>query len=297
MDPLIGEFLSFLSAEAGLARSTCTAYRRDLSRFHDFLGRRGAPSLAIQDAEPILAFLVERQQHGEAEALLARRLAALRSFYRYLLEAGRIARDVRPSGASPRQWSRLPKVLNPHHVAALLADPGDAGPRALRDQALLEMLYATGCRVSELAGLTLDRLHLESEFIRYLGKGQKERIVPVGPQARRALVRYLEEGRPALQGQRRPSAAVFLSRRGRPLDRTRIWRIVKQRAGAAGLKWSAVTPHALRHSFATHMLENGADLRVVQELLGHASISTTEIYTHVDRRRMREAHARFHPRA
>ncbi|MFH0944053.1 MAG: site-specific tyrosine recombinase XerD [Planctomycetota bacterium] len=296
-DDLVAEFLSYLSAEIGLAPSTIKAYGGDLRKYEQSLLEGGTPDLRIQNTEPILAFLIREQKAGAAEAMLARRLAAIRSFYRYLLETGRVLKDVRPIGSAPRQWSRLPAVLNPSSVTRLLAVRSEDRPAALRDRALLEVLYATGCRVSELCGLTMNRLHLESGFVRCLGKGRKERIIPIGSSGRRAVEEYLERGRPAFERNRPPTDAVFLSRTGRPLDRTRVWRIVKECATLAGLPTRGVTPHTLRHSFATHMLENGADLRVVQELLGHASVATTEIYTHVDRRRMREAHRKFHPRS
>lgn len=294
---LIAEFLTYLSAEIGLASSTLKAYGHDLRLYSDHLKETGKPCLLIRNAEPILDFLVRSKGRGAAEALLARRLAAIRSFYRYLLESGRIARDVRPSAGSPRKWNRLPKVLNPNAVELLLAARDGEAPMELRDRAMLELLYATGCRVSELCGLTHDRLHFESGFVRYLGKGDKERIVPIGSRTVESIRRYLTDGRPALARASVRTDHLFLSRTGRPIDRTNVWRIVKDCATRAGLPLKSVTVHTLRHSFATHMLENGADLRVVQELLGHASVSTTEIYTHVDRRRMREAHQRFHPRA
>ncbi len=297
MADLIGEFLAYLSAEVGLARSTIDAYERDLGLFRDFLAAQGHPSLIVSSPEPILLFLLGEKERGAAEAMLARRLAAIRVFCRYLLETGRASRDVRPSGASPRLWKRLPAVLDPEAVTRLLAAPQGTDPPALRDRAMLEVLYATGCRVSELCGLTLERLHLEAQFVRCLGKGAKERIVPLGRRGLEALEAYLRDGRPALARAARPTRALFLSRSGRPIERTRVWRIVKRSAALAGLPPAGVTPHSLRHSFATHLLENGADLRDVQELLGHASVATTEIYTHVDRRRLKEAHQRFHPRA
>ena len=296
-DDLIAEFLSYLSAEIGLAPSTIKAYDGDLRKYERSLKAGGTSDLRIQNSEPILIFLIQEQRKGAAESMLARRLAAIRSFYRYLLETGRVAKDVRPIGTAPRQWSRLPTVLNPDSVTRLLGSREGDRPAALRDRALLEVLYATGCRVSELTGLTLDRLHLDSGFVRCLGKGSKERIIPIGSSGQQALEEYLDRGRPEFARDRSPTDAVFLSRTGRPLDRTRVWRIVKECATLAGLPTRGVTPHTLRHSFATHMLENGADLRVVQELLGHASVATTEIYTHVDRRRMREAHRQFHPRS
>ncbi len=286
-----------LRAELGLAASTIDAYARDLKRYREHLAATGDSSLTIRNAAPILDFLAAEQSRGAAESTLARRLSAIRVFYRYLLETNRIPRDVRPSGGSPQRWKRLPKVLDPGFVDRLLDVRDDGSPIALRDRAMMEVLYAVGCRVSELCGLTLERLHLDAGYVRCLGKGSKERVVPIAASARAWLQRYLRDGRPVLARGGKPSSHVFLSRTGRPMDRIRVWHIVRREAARAGLAGSNVSPHVLRHCFATHLLENGADLRVVQELLGHASVATTEIYTHVDRRRLKEAHRRFHPRA
>lgn len=293
---VVPEFLTWLSAEAGLATSTIEAYGRDLRYFSDWMKARGRDTLIVQDSRPILDFLADRRRAGDVETTRARRLATLRVFYRYLLENGQIHRDVRPRGAAPKMWDRLPKVLDPGRVFRFLAAREGESTFALRDRAIVETLYATGCRVSELCGLTLRRLHLDDGFIRCLGKGSKERIIPIGKAGRAAVETWLKEGRPRFKKKDQPTEAVFLSRNGRPLDRTQVWRIVKAIAVAAGLPSAGVSPHTLRHSFATHLLENGADLRDVQELLGHASVQTTEIYTHVDRKRLKSAHAQFHPR-
>lgn len=297
MTDLIREFLTYCSAEAGLSPSTIEAYNRDLRRYEAYLSGTDHPSLIVRSARPLLDFLVAEREAGAAEATLARRLACLRMLYRYLLETGRVSRDVRPTGAAPTQWRRLPRVLDPEAVDRLLAAPDGDSPLAIRNRALLEVLYAVGCRVSEMCGLTHERLHLDSGYVRCLGKGNKERLIPIGRRGREAVERYLEDARPSLARNGPPTDRVFLTRRGRPLDRTQAWRVVKAAAATAGIPSLGVSPHTLRHSFATHMLEHGADLRVVQELLGHASVATTEIYTHVDRRRLLEAHQRFHPRA
>lgn len=297
MNGLIGEFLTHLSAEAGLSNSTIEAYGRDLGRYQEFLEQSDRPSLIVESTRPILDFLIAERESGSAEATLARRLACLRMFYRYLLETGRMTRDVRPTGYAPKQWRRLPRVLDPDAVDRLLAAPAGDSPLAVRNRALLEVLYAVGCRVSELCGLTHERIHLETGYVRCYGKGNKERIVPIGRRGREAVAKYLEESRPVLQKRGPKTDRTFLTRAGRPLDRTQVWRIVKAAATVAGLPLHGVSPHTLRHSFATHMLEHGADLRVVQELLGHASVATTEVYTHVDRRRLVEAHRKFHPRS
>ena len=296
MERAISDFLHYLSAEAGLAPSTIEAYGRDLERFGAFLRARGHRSMRLDSSQPILDFLAAEAREGAAETTRARRLASLRMFYRFLLESGEIEKDIRPSGAAPKRWLRLPKILDAGRLFRFLETREGDTPLALRDRAVLEVLYATGCRVSELTGLTLRRLHLDSGFLRCFGKGSKERIVPVGEHGADALRIWLERGRPQLVRKERPTDALFLSRTGRPLDRTQVWRIVKQAGREAGIPTEGLSPHTLRHSFATHLLENGADLRDVQELLGHASVATTEIYTHVDRKRLKDAHRRFHPR-
>lgn len=297
MDAPIEEFLTHLSAEAGLSNATIEAYERDLRRYREFLERAGHPSLIVSSPAPILDFLVSERESGASEATAARRLACLRMFYRYLLETGRTTRDVRPTGTAPRQWRRLPRVLDTEAVDRLLAAPAGDGPLAVRNRAILEVLYAVGCRVSELCSLTHDRVHLDAGYVRCLGKGSKERLVPIGRRGAEAVGRYLSEVRPVLAARGPRTDRTFLSRAGKPLDRTQVWRIVKAAATTAGLPLLGVSPHTLRHSFATHMLEHGADLRVVQELLGHASVATTEVYTHVDRRRLVDAHRKFHPRS
>lgn len=301
-DAALREFLTFVGAEAGLARSTVEAYRRDLERFFAFVTRAGHDPTALATTEPIVAFLHAEQQSGAAEATVARRLAAIRAFLRFRLETGRQARDVRPTGGAPRLWSRLPKSLEPEAIERLLAAPVALPPepesraRVLRDRALLEALYAAGCRVSELCGLTLDRVDLRARTLRVVGKGSKERLVPIGDVAADAIEQWLRLGRPTFAVRAKPTSAVFLTQRGKPIDRTRVWQIVKDVARRTGIEPASVSPHVFRHSFATHLLENGADLRVVQELLGHASVATTEVYTHVDRKRMKDQHRQFHPR-
>lgn len=290
-------FLLHLKAEAGLAPSTIVAYQRDLDRFADFLAQRGRRLEAVEHADEILEFLASDEQAGASEATLARRLAAIRVFYRYLLETRRIGTDVRPTAAAPKLWQRLPKSLNPSAIEAMLEHGEATNALQHRDRAILELMYASGCRASELCGLTLDRVHLEDAFVRCLGKGSKERIVPIGQRAIDAVERYLRVARPTLSTPAHPTAALFLTRTGRALDRIGLWRIVKQAARRAGIPERGVSPHVLRHSFAIHLLENGADLRAVQELLGHASIATTERYTLVDKSRLLEAHRDFHPRA
>jgi integrase/recombinase XerD len=293
---LLRGFLAHLGAERGLATATLEAYRRDLRRYFASLAAAHRDPLAAGE-DDIVAFLAGEARAGASEATQARRLAAVRSFYRHLLETRRIERDPRPKGGSPALWQRLPKMLNPSAIDALLAACDLGTPEGVRDRALLELLYASGCRVSEVCDLTLDRLHLEDGFARCRGKGGKERLVLIGAAAREALSRYLLSVRPSYAAATHPTTRIFLAKGGKPLDRVAVWARVKAAARAAGLPERGVSPHVLRHSFAVHLLENGADLRTVQELLGHASVATTERYTLLDRHRLLEAHRDFHPRA
>lgn len=286
-----------LAAECGLANASIEAYRRDLEKLRKWLETKSQRFEDVRDDGPLLEFLAAAHDEGASEATLARRLAAIRVFYRFLLETRRIDRDVRPSAVGPKMWLRLPKSLNPSAVAALLEAESGSDPTHVRDRAILEMLYATGCRVSELCSLTLDRVSVEDAFVRCFGKGNKERIVPLGARSIDALVAWLRIGRPAFSTPRVPTQALFLLASGRPIHRIAVWKVVKLAAKRAGLPARGISPHVLRHSFAIHLLENGADLRAVQELLGHASIATTERYTLVDKQRLLEAHREFHPRA
>ena len=283
-----------LGAEAASSPHTLDAYRRDLTRFGVHLHGLGVDLDEVGTHE-ILSFLAAEGARGLAPASLARAQAALRGFFRFLFSEGVV--EVDPAGELPgaRRSRPLPHLLSPEQVDRLLAAPDPSRRLGLRDRALLELLYATGARVSEAAGLTPADVLDEQRIVRCKGKRNKTRMVPLGRAAQAALSRYLAQERPLLAG--RPGAGpwLFLSRSGRRLGRERILRIVRDHALREGLP--PISPHVLRHSFATHLLERGADLRAVQELLGHADIGTTEIYTHVDRSRLRAAHERFHPRA
>jgi len=292
-DPLVAvieAFLLELRVERGLSPLTIAAYRRDLSQFAESIREgdwRG-------NAEPARRFLAGLRNAGRRGATLARKAAALRSFYAFALREGEATRDVATLLEAPRAGSYLPDVLARDQVEAILEAPFDDAI-GLRDGAILELLYASGLRVSELVGLDIDRLDLPNLQLRVIGKGNKERRVPMGEPARDRLHRYISGPREAWTGGG-PSEAVFVSRRGRRLGREAVWRIVHRWAEASGVG-ERVTPHTFRHSFATHLLEGGADLRVVQALLGHASISTTQLYTHLTGERLREVYARSHPRA
>jgi integrase/recombinase XerD len=287
-------FRHYLRSERGMADNTVIAYGHDLDRYATwFAGRpmRDFRSPTLGELADYLGFLRDEQL---SPASVARHLVALKVFYRFLkLEERADAATVELLG-SPALWERIPTILSPENVEKLLAAPMPADRFFLRDRALLETLYATGCRASEVVNLKVGDLYLDAMFCKAFGKGSKQRIVPLGSKAISALRVYMGEGRPALTAAA-PAEYVFLSRGAKRLDREVLWMIVKKYVRRAGLP-KKTSPHTLRHSFATHLLSNGADLRAVQEMLGHASIGTTQIYTHVDRNRLKELHKRFHPR-
>jgi len=288
-------FGHYIKAERGLAENTLLAYGRDLDRFSGWVASGGlsnylAPSL--RDLSHYLEFL---RAEGLASPSVARHLVALKMFYRFLRLEERTAAATVDLLSSPTLWERIPHVLSPDNVNKLLEAPLPLDRFFLRDRALLETLYATGSRASEVVGLKTADLHLDSGFCKCFGKGSKQRIVPLGKYATAALRAYLSELRPRLVQMAPDAANVFVTRGGKPLARETLWLLVKKYAKRAGLT-TKVSPHTLRHSFATHLLAGGADLRTVQELLGHASIQTTQIYTHVDRERLKAIHHKFHPR-
>lgn len=294
LNQLIERFLASLWAEAGLAENTLIAYRGDLERFSRFCDER---ELALPGLGPeeIQSFLIELREHDSlAISSISRRLTAVKLFCRYCFSQGHIARDLAALMEPPKKWQTLPHVLNQKQVEALLTMPDVDDPLALRDKAILELFYATGLRVSELVGLRLDDVKLDIGYLRCLGKGSKERVVPIGGQAAEAVQTYLSELRPLLVDGR-STDRVFVSRTGRGMDRTNCWRLVVKYARQMGVE-GKLSPHTLRHCFATHLLAGGADLRVVQEMLGHANVSTTQIYTHVDSSRLKSIHQKFHPR-
>jgi integrase/recombinase XerD len=294
-DP-VGPFLHYLMAECGVSPNTLAAYRSDIMRFVRWRKEHAPGPLKALDI-PVLAKYVESlNMRGLAPSSVARHLASLSTFFRFLVFEGRIPENVARLLVAPAVWDRLPTVLGPQAVARLLETPSADTRLGRRDRAALETLYATGCRASEVANLKPGDLDLKAGTARCVGKGDKQRIVPLGSRAREALAIYLTSDRPALVARRPQTAEVFVTRSGRPMSRVELWRIVKKHARAAGLPES-VSPHTLRHSFATHLLAGGADLRAVQEMLGHASIATTQIYTRVEISRLREVHRAFHPRS
>jgi integrase/recombinase XerD len=286
-------FLNYLQAECGLAANTLHAYQRDLRRFCAHLDDNGLVSLAHLTPVHIESFLRSMQQDGLAESSIGRALAAIRMFCRYLVLERVLTDDVSDSFDAPKKWRRLPTILADEGVRALLAAPqAPDDTHALRDRALLTLLYATGIRASEAATLSVEDINFNLGVARVMGKGSKERIVPVADEALTVLKTYLDDYRPFLQG---ISSALFLSRSGRPLGREDIYRIVRKYVRRAALRGN-ISPHTLRHCFATQMVANGADLRSVQDMLGHADIATTQVYTHLDVSRLKAVHKKFHPR-
>jgi integrase/recombinase XerD len=305
MQTLVEDFLQYLRHERGQAEHTQRTYAALLNKFVAWAGKQGLSDWKAVELRHLMSFL----QHERERALAnqpkdsPRRLssesvyleiAALRAFYRFAENEKLLPANIAEYLSLPRRWKRLPKALTGQEIESLLVPETPETPQSLCDQAVLELAYASGLRLSELRTVRLEQLHLEAGFINVVGKGNKERVVPVGRKAVAALERYLNAGRPRLVTARSP-AAVFLTRRGTPFAPVTLWLRIKQRVRRAGIARN-VTPHMLRHSFATHLLEHGADLRVIQELLGHASISTTEVYTHVTGQRLREVHRKYHPR-
>jgi integrase/recombinase XerD len=286
--------LNYIRVERGLAANSVAAYSRDLEKFSRFCQGRKL-TLARVGRQQVVDFLGSLYQQGLDSRSVARHLVTLRNFFRFLRQEDVIRREPTEHIESPRVWKRLPKFLTLEEVERLLAAPGGSTPVDLRDKAMLEVLYATGLRVSELVSLKVADVQLEAGYLRCLGKGNKERVVPLGKQATAAIEAYLRESRVKLAG-RSSSPFLFLSRRGQAMTRQNFWRLLRLRARAAGIR-ARLTPHALRHSFATHLLERGADLRSVQLLLGHSDISTTQIYTHVAQGRLRQIYRAHHPRA
>uniref|UniRef100_C6DZ72 Tyrosine recombinase XerD n=1 Tax=Geobacter sp. (strain M21) TaxID=443144 RepID=C6DZ72_GEOSM len=291
MDRYLDLFLNYLLVEKGAAANTVAAYSRDLNRYLLFLGEREPDGIRPID---VTGFLAKLKGEGIAPRSRARALSALRMLHRFLLREGYCELNPTAIVEAPKGVRKLPAVLSGREVEALLSSPHDTGAQELRDKAMLELLYATGLRVSELVGLKLGEVNLSAGYLMTIGKGDKERLVPIGESACRATGAYLQKARgELLKGKASP--LLFLSRLGGGMSRQAFWNIIKKRALQAGVR-ASISPHTLRHSFATHLLENGADLRSVQIMLGHADLSSTQIYTHVTRERMKKLHAEFHPR-
>jgi integrase/recombinase XerD len=293
---VIDAFLDHLRAERRLADHTIESYARDLTA----LGRYAAGAnrrLDALDRHSLEAFVRQQMASGLSPRSVARSIAAIRGYYRFLVLDRRLEHNPADDLTPPRAWPALPKFLSIEEVDRLIAQPDVSTPLGLRDRAMIELLYATGMRVSELIGVRPDDLHLREQYVTCIGKGSKERLIPIGEQAAQWVERYIRDARPALvKEKRRHPARVFLNVRGGPLSRVGFWKILKAHGRGAGLP-RGLSPHVVRHSFATHLLERGADLRAIQTMLGHADVSTTQIYTHVLEARLRAVYDRFHPRS
>jgi integrase/recombinase XerD len=291
-DGWFARYLDYLTVEKGLAPNTIEAYHADLARLAESLGRR---RLEQAKREDLIRLMRKMRLAGRSPRSVARWVVAIRGFFTYLIAQGQLDEDPAAHIDAPKAWKTLPKVLDSTDVDALMSAPDRSHPRGRRDAAMLELLYATGLRVSELLRLRLGDIHLDAGYLRCWGKGSKERVVPLGSQADAAVQQYLAGGRPVLlQGKR--SDFLFVNRQGGALSRQGFWKRLKRYGIQAGIA-QPLSPHVLRHSFATHLLENGADLRAVQLMLGHSDISTTQIYTHVNRERLKRLYKDFHPRA
>lgn len=294
MKEQIKEFLDYLSIERGLSKNTLESYGRDLEKYAAYFKKHGIQNPDGIKRQDIQNFLMTLKDSKLNASSIARNLVAIKVFHRYLTTQRYIKEDVTSVLETPKLWKTLPDVLDLSEVEAILEKPNTLKKQGLRDRAALELMYATGMRVSELVNLKVNDVHLDVGFVRCIGKGQKERIIPVGRKAKEALQKYLAKARPKFL-KKGESNALFLTRLGKPMSRQSFWLVIKRYVREAHIK-KRVTPHTFRHSFATHLLQRGADLRVVQELLGHTNISTTQIYTHIDKARLKQIHRKFHPR-
>ena len=292
---ILDEFLNYLALERRLSINTLDAYSRDLGRYLDFISQHGFEDLGSIAPEGVRLFLLKLKEEGLSARSIARALSAVRGLYRFALAQGRIEKNPLEGLPTPKVGRKLPEPLSQDEVERLLAAPDDRTPKGMRDKAMLELLYASGLRVSELISLEVHQLHLDGGYILVLGKGSKERLVPMTQVACQALKRYMKEARGRLT-RGRPSPYLFVNNRGGRMSRVNFWKILRRLALKAGIP-KDISPHTLRHSFASHLLEGGADLRSVQILLGHSDISTTQVYTHVKRESLKRVYERYHPRA
>lgn len=295
MQTLVDRFLDYIQLERGLSANTRAAYENDLRQFVRFLEAEKVSTFNSVSRKQILDFLMARKEGGLSSSSISRMFVSIKVFFRYLNEESFLGRNVTDAMDSPRLWKVLPATLSFKEVDRLLAAPSEDTPFAVRDKALLEMFYATGLRVSELCDLTLDDLNFDASYLRCTGKGQKERVVPFSETAGKCMDRYQREARPVFA--KDPlDRSLILTRRGKKFSRKTVWKLVRSYARKAGIT-KRISPHTLRHSFASHLLQNGAPLRVIQEMLGHADIATTQIYTHVDQSRLKSIHEKYHPRS
>ncbi|MCF6150163.1 MAG: site-specific tyrosine recombinase XerD [Candidatus Kuenenia sp.] len=294
MEELIDSFINYLLVECGSARNTIHSYQSDLQLFLKFLLSKNIHDFGDIRPNVITSFIISEKQRGQSINSINRAIVSVRMFYKFLILEGKLQKNPLVSLNNPKLWKKLPDVLPIHKIEDLLSAADTETKLGIRNKAILELLYATGARVSEVATISLDGINLEYGYIKCKGKGSKERIVPLGGKASLAIQEYLNTVRPKIKNSQ-SNRNLFLSKNGRPLRREDIWFVVKNCALKAGIAEN-ISPHKLRHSFATHLLENGADLRSVQEMLGHVNISTTQIYTHVNKQHLKTIHQRFHPR-
>ncbi|MFH1678761.1 MAG: site-specific tyrosine recombinase XerD [Candidatus Omnitrophota bacterium] len=295
MEELIDIFLNYLSVERGLSKNTIISYRQDLRSFIGYLkGREHINSLERADRSQITNFMLWLKEKGLNANSIVRKVAAIKTFYRFLVREKILKQDPTSLLESPKLWRKIPQTLSLQEIEVLISQPNLRKMAGLRDGAIIEVLYATGMRVSELAQLNLEDINMDVGFVRCLGKGNKERIIPLGKKAILSLKRYIEKGRPYFL-KNRSTNVLFLTRIHKGISRQSIWKLIKKYARQAKIK-KEIRPHTLRHTFATHLLERGADLRSVQEMLGHSDISTTQVYTHINKDRLKMIHKQFHPR-
>ena len=295
MKEFIDDFMNYLSVERGLAQNTLSAYRRDLDKYTGYLFQKGIKTSAQVNRGHVSDFMFDLKKHDMSATTICRNLAAVKMFHRFLVRENLAKEDPTTLTDTPKLWKRIPSVLTQAEIESMILSASGKKVQQIRDQAILEIFYASGLRVSELSDLKTTSINNEVGFVRAVGKGSKERIIPLGKKAREALERYLLRARPRLL-KNRTNDVLFLSRLGKKISRQSLWAVIKFYARKANIK-KTIKPHTLRHTFATHLLEHGADLRSVQEMLGHADISTTQIYTHVDKERLKSVHKQFHPRS
>lgn len=293
----LDDYLVYLKIEKGLALNTVESYQRDLKHYIAYLNCQDIREWRHVDRYVLLSFFSEERKSDKSDNTLVRQFSSLRKFHQYLKQEGIASEDPMLYIRTPKKADTLPKIISAEQIERLLDTPDTTQTLGLRDRAILEVLYATGLRITELVELTTEEVHLSMNLIQIVGKGNKERLVPIGEIGCQWLSYYMETGRPKLLKKAdKDTAIIFLNARGKPLTRQGVWKKIRQIKQKAGIS-SAITPHTLRHSFATHLLENGADLRVVQELLGHSDVSTTQIYTHITKHRLKDIYGKYHPRA
>ena len=295
MKEFIDEFMNYISVERGLAKNTLLAYRRDLAKYIDFLSQKSVKTSHQVKREHVSNFMFDLKKHEMSPTTICRNLAAVKMFHRFLVRENLAKEDPTTLVDTPKLWQRIPSVLTVAEVESMILAASGKKAQQVRDQAILEIFYASGLRVSELSDLKTTSIDYDVGFVRAVGKGSKERIIPLGKKAREAVQKYLLKARPQLL-KNQTNDVLFLSRLGKKISRQSLWAVIKFYARRANIK-KIIKPHTLRHTFATHLLEHGADLRSVQEMLGHADISTTQIYTHVDKERLKSVHKQFHPRS